>query len=157
MGPGINHRQKAMCPILNGQETFAIIYDRAYSFQGARKGLPIDVRGCQRLCGGRTRATITVWSSSPDQCQAPRRARRSRWAPGYLNREYLLSGAGNTDRRRRAPARVGLSALIEVKVNALLRRERFSDTSRSCRGSCVHRPAHVCSCLLVHGARQAFD
>ena len=31
MGPGISHRQKVMCPLLNGQEIFAIIYGRAYS------------------------------------------------------------------------------------------------------------------------------
>jgi hypothetical protein len=31
MGPGISHRQKVMCPILNGWETFAIIYGRTYS------------------------------------------------------------------------------------------------------------------------------
>ena len=31
MGLGISHRQKVMCPLLNGLEIFAIIYARAYS------------------------------------------------------------------------------------------------------------------------------
>ena len=44
MGPGISHRQKVMCPLLNGLEIFAIIYGRAYSaLKGAKVTKPVSV------------------------------------------------------------------------------------------------------------------
>ena len=52
MGPGISHRQKVMCPILNGRETFAIIYDRTYNLTRMwRTSLPQPAEVEEKLPG----------------------------------------------------------------------------------------------------------